>query len=234
MAFTGKGERLAALTNTGEIVSWDIATGAFLSGSPKHPSLGNNAWIGQLILSADGSLLALVAANFDVATKKVSSQCSVFALPAGKLSFALPTLAERVSFAAVAFSPDGKLLAVAANYGKSKKNGSVRFFETASGKELKPLQVQREEARVTALAFAPAGDTLAVATAPRDYYSKQLWQQRLATIEVWDLPSARLCRQFTDKNSQIHTLVFSPDGATLASGSWDTTLLLWDTSGLAK
>ena len=34
----------------------------------------------------------------------------------------------------------------------------------------------------------------------------------------------------TGRTGNVYSVVFSPDGSTLASGSWDGTLRLWDTA----
>jgi len=45
---------------------------------------------------------------------------------------------------------------------------------------------------------------------------------------VWHVPSARLLREFKGHITWVHGLAFTPDGRTLATGSTDGTILLWN------
>ena len=65
-----------------------------------------------------------------------------------------------------------------------------------------------------ALAFSPDGQYLAVAGA--------------IGIWIYDVYTARELALFTGHASEVTSLAFSPDGATLASGSSDGTAKLWD------
>ena len=48
------------------------------------------------------------------------------------------------------------------------------------------------------------------------------------TVKLWEVSSGRLVRSFEGHKSFVHSIAFSPDGKTIASGSYDHTLKLWD------
>jgi len=47
-------------------------------------------------------------------------------------------------------------------------------------------------------------------------------------ITVWDVNTGALLHAYTGHVSQINSLSFSPDEKTLASGSGDGTIILWN------
>jgi WD40 repeat protein len=47
-------------------------------------------------------------------------------------------------------------------------------------------------------------------------------------IQLWETATAELRRNLKGQGGEISSLAFSPDGKTLASGSSDTTIKLWD------
>ena len=103
----------------------------------------------------------------------------------------------------VAFSPDGKTLA--ANRG---------VWDIATQTEI----ISLEEGRV--VAFSPDGT--AFAEAYRDGTFKDY------KIKLWDIATRRNIATFEGHTGSIRSLAFSPDGTTLASGSFDGRIKLWD------
>jgi RNA polymerase sigma factor (sigma-70 family) len=102
---------------------------------------------------------------------------------------------------ALAFSPDGKLVA------SGSADRTVRIWDTANGKELR--RFAELDARVRCVAFSPQGKTVA-ASAPG--------------IRLWDVDSGKLLHKLAGDGD----LAFSPDGKLLASGCSDGVVRLWD------
>jgi WD40 repeat protein len=152
---------------------------------------------------------------------------------------------------AVAFSPDGKLLA--AGTGEPKQPGTVTLWDVASGRR---RWTQAEPAGVPALTFSPDGRTLAVACYANmaqllDVGSGQVKAtlkhpkevrgvafspdgKRLATacwdraVRVWDIATGGVAVTCTGHRDRIFTIAFSPDGKLLLSAGGDDGTKLWD------
>jgi COMPASS component SWD3 len=54
------------------------------------------------------------------------------------------------------------------------------------------------------------------------------------TIYLWDVATGKGPREVQGHQDVLTSLAFSPDGKTLASGSSDTTILIWDVAQLLK
>jgi RNA polymerase sigma factor (sigma-70 family) len=105
----------------------------------------------------------------------------------------------------IAFAPDGKTLAAA-------DSDLVCLWDAATGKELRRLQ---QATTGHGLAFAPDGKTLATAD--------------FTAILLWDPATGRQLRRFPLQGQPVVvSLLFSPDGKTLAWLTQDNTLRLSD------
>ncbi len=113
---------------------------------------------------------------------------------------------------AVAFSPDGELLANA--YGGDGLIGTIGLWDAHTG-ELRQV-LEEYHGLLTCMVFSPDGKTLVSSSGDSE-------------IIFWDIPTAQRRHSLTTQHrSAVSSVAFSPDGKTLVSGSYDQTLCLWD------
>src|SRR5262249_11995302 len=133
-------------------------------------------------------------------------------LASGKELRRLPV--GRSSIRALAFSPNGRLLASVGSEesGNMTMSGVVRLWETATGKELPRLE--KHEGRIGDVAFSPDGRTLVTGG---------------TGLRLWEAVTGRERRRIRGHDGDITSVDFSPDGRLLVSSSWsDRTALVWD------
>src|SRR5262249_17280877 len=97
-----------------------------------------------------------------------------------------------------------------------KQQHTVQLWETATGKERAHLPDQEPRGE---MAFSPDGRVLVLGDAE-------------GTLRLCLAATGKEVGRLPGHRSGITCLAFSADGKALASGSGDTTVLLWDVSGL--
>ncbi|HRI56076.1 MAG TPA: WD40 repeat domain-containing protein, partial [Anaerolineae bacterium] len=208
IAFSNDGHLLALGDNEGGITLWNNATGeAIGSRLVAHGAYPVSALAfdprGPRMLSATGDRNDPAAARHDLVLWDLSDP----ARPTPRV-----LAAQQPAIWSAAWSPDGRMLAVA------NQDGTVDLWENLSSDEpISRTLPGRHEDWAYSVAFSPNGDRLA--SAGRD-----------DQIILWsDLASsAPLSQTLTGHTAWVKVVAFSPDGTRLASGSDDGTLRLWD------
>ena len=111
------------------------------------------------------------------------------------------------------FSPCGNLIA-------GGLWGEVRLWDAATLEPCMGMILPESCSRIGVVVFSPCGQYLA---------SGSWWNETdKVSIRVWEVATGENVHTFWGHPTDIQDLAFSPDGALLASGSFDGTILLWD------
>jgi WD40 repeat protein len=224
VSVSGDGKRVAAASWTKPTVRvWDVVTGKerHRLTPPADPVTGAAGVVERTALSPDGRTLVCTR-SFQRRGGDYFRLCA-WDLTTGKEKFAYR--AELTACCQVGFSPDGRTLAVADYEG-------VRLLDVAGGAEIRRLRGGEGVDRpfpvlpTAAPVFSPDSKSLALAAMRRkpddplhrfDY-----------PIYLLEVATGGVRARFEGHRDWVTSLAFSPDGKSLASGSRDTTALVWD------
>ena len=225
VAFSPNGELLASGGDDHQCKLWDVQNQETIA-TLEHITGRNRSQIKAVTFSSDGQLL--VTAGWQAKLWNVLNQEEV------------ATLQHDQWVWAVAFSPDGQLLAA------GDDAGTVKIWDIQKRQAI--AQLEGDTTRVYSVVFAPDGRTLATAgyqgliklwavanwellgtlqnwgTAYTVDFSpdgKALASTGHETVSLWSVESGKKIVSLTGHTGWVRGAAFSPDGATLASGGED-------------
>jgi WD40 repeat protein/predicted Ser/Thr protein kinase len=205
VAFSPDGTRLLSASGQTEEDGWPFQPGdAKVWDVHTHREVGRLAGITNVVrsvaFSPSGTIAALAAPYAAELWDVVKGR------PLGMLAGTRQNLSEWVT--SVAFSPDGKTLAV------GDYSDSIELWDISSRKETAQLTGLANGAEC--LAFSPNGQLLA--SGGRDLI-----------VSLWDVRRRKRIAQLPGhKVFTVSAVAFAPDGRTLASCGWDGAVKLWN------
>ena len=182
----------------GETKLWDAENYQLLRTFPGE----SDAFGLDVVISPDGRTLVNLTAT-KVVFWDIASGQRIFSWDSDANEAALGNVSGHI-----AFSPDGKRLAV------SSFMGLPRVFDVTSRKEI--FSLVGHEGTAEGLAYSPDGELIATSDAN-------------GTIKIWNALSGQEIMTL-EHPGWIHAVAFSPDSARLASVSETGTFKVWDTA----
>jgi WD40 repeat protein/transcriptional regulator with XRE-family HTH domain len=212
--FDPTGTRVALASGAGDRIRlWDLSRQPARALTPSlpaySPSSGFSPCVCRMAFSPNGHIFAAATGTATVALWDVRG-------PPLRLLRRLQ-IPDSASIDGVAFSPDGRTLAVSYAARPDQSGDSVALLDIASGL-VRAGPVPGEDLSASALTFSPDGKLLA-------------WGSYDGLIRLLDGATGQDVGTFqlpTQASNQVGQLVFSPDGRTLFSTSADDVLRAWD------
>jgi WD40 repeat protein len=213
MGFSPDGRTLAAgysrASNTsGGVVLWDLARRKRVVERPLPVTEGA---VRSIAFSPDGKNLA--AGYAYVHGYYSDGGMVIWDLAEHKRVMRAPLPRKDCQASFVAFSPDGKTLAVVYII-DPRVGGGVTLWDVAARKPATEKLLPVREGTVTSIAFSPDGKTLAAGYSPLRPSNGE------GGIALWEVPQRKFLMQapLDTRGIRVNKVAFSADGKTLAAG----------------
>jgi WD40 repeat protein len=201
LAMSPDGNLLAGGGDGAAIQLWSLP-----DGKPGTKLQDHTDWVLCLAFSPDGKWLASGGQDstvrlWDVAAGEKLRDLPVKPMPPPKVP------PDRVAVSALAFSPDGKQLALAG------ADGVIHLLQVADAKPLRSLTGHASS--VTGLAYHPSGTLLVSASKDR-------------TVRLWNPATGQALKSLEGHTAWVQGVALLEQGTRLASVGADQTVRLWD------
>jgi hypothetical protein len=158
---------------------------------------------------------AVAAVAFDPLARRIAvgsyKSVHLMGLPDRKWIGTLAGHADLVR--ALAFSPDGRRLAVAG--GPSGRFGEVKIWDVTAATPKLVATIQGHTDTILAVAFSPDGAFIVSAGYDR-------------VLKIWDVGTGKLVKTLKEHQDAVYAVAFMPGGRQIVSAAGDRTLKVWE------
>jgi RNA polymerase sigma factor (sigma-70 family) len=219
ITFSPDGKRIATGDEAGMVRVWAVDTGKLLHTLKGQALLGPR---GQVVGGSPSRVRALAFAAEGQALISSADRQGVrrWNLATGKEVWlnAPQSLGHSNAVDGLALSPGGR-------WGYSSSyDGSICVWQAESGRLARVLK-EKERGYNGPVQIALSRDATRLAVAYEHHWMTP-------SVHLWDLTSGQKIAALSGHRAPVDGLAFSPDGRRLASGSYDTTALVWDVTRL--
>ncbi len=233
LKYSPNGKVIASHGGDNSVCLWDANTGEFLRNFKE-----DTTEVSSIDFSKDGKTLAIVSS--DGTLRLWNSQTGE----------KIKTITSETKLNIVAYSPDGETFAC-----DDDEDGTMLLFDANTAELLYSLEMPAHRQSVNDFRYSPNGRTLAVSNGFEIYFwnvdSGELqntitgYAEVVRTVmyspnektivslddivRIWDLDTKKLLKTLSLERS-IREVANSPDGKTLACGTYDKTIVLWNIS----
>jgi WD40 repeat protein len=236
LAFSPDGKTLAGGTMNGKSTLWEVGTGkqirafrcqrgflctvAFSPDGKTMATAGEDKCIrlwevatGKEVRKLGGHDKAVSSVAFSLSGKKLASvgsdeTCRLWALESGRQEHLLN---ERT--VCISYSLDGRRLATI-----SERDNKVSIWQLPDCRRVRRMGRGQED--MGCVSFSPDGRSVLCMTSQ--------------VIELREVSSGRLIREYSVPDNRFRNVTFSPDGTTFSSSNLGSTVYVWDVTGLGN
>ncbi|GCE24230.1 hypothetical protein KDK_80300 [Dictyobacter kobayashii] len=200
VAWSHNGKYLASASADTTVQTWEAETGQLIS-----TYRGHNTWVDAVAWSPDDNLLASSSYGVQLSDSMSGETVASYGEPA--------------EVNVIELSPDGQLMASAAS-------GTIQLWNASTGAQY--FTYQRQDNYIPALAWSPSGHAIASSNTLTQVVEGHT--RCSGQIHIWSTDEStrgELLKSWECHEDMVVDIAWSPDGARLATASFDKTIQLW-------